>query len=422
MRLTMICGELPYPPNHGGTADMWRRVCALNAAGVKVRIVCWHQAAAEDAELAGHVAKVREVAESVAVYPFQNSGSSKIWRLASLSSLPWGASARALSGKNFAALLANERAAAPDAIWLDGLFGGDVALKLTRALNKPLFYRSQNIEHRYIGYQLASAKGIKAYLHWGLRNQGIRQFELKVMQTAQAFFDISVDDLAWWQQQGFRHGHWLPTLVDTGMTNALSAPLTTPATYDVGYLGNLFMPNNVFGVSWFVREVVPLLLRQRPELRIFIAGNRPCAQIRELLAGTPHVQLIESPADAVPVLRSARVLINPVFAGSGVNVKSVEMLFTPAHLVSTPKGLAGLPQAVVDCFQVADQPQPFAESILKALQAPAAEATPLPRQRARRLFMPARIADILPILQEAPSQITHPEVMCDTPQPQESAQ
>ncbi|GGP27876.1 glycosyltransferase [Silvimonas amylolytica] len=422
MRLTFICGELPYPPNHGGTADMWRRICALKEAGVKVRIVCWHEAAADDAALVSYVAKVREVAESVAVYPFQESGSSKIWRLANLFSLPWGASARALSGKHFVALLANERAAAPDAVWLDGLFGGDVALKLADALKTPLFYRSQNIEHRYIGYQLASAKGTKARLHWGLRNQGIRQFELKVMQRAQAFFDISVDDLAWWRQEGLTHGYWLPPLVDTGMTSALSAPLTVPATYDVGYLGNLFMPNNVFGVSWFVQEVVPLLLRQRPDARIFIAGNRPSEQIRALLATTPHVVLIESPADAVPVLRDARVLINPVFAGSGVNVKSVEMLFTPAHLVSTPKGLAGLPQTVVDCFQVADQPQAFAEAILKALQAPSAEGASSQRQRARQLFLPGRIADILPVLQAAPSLREHPGALRDTPQPQETAQ
>ncbi len=421
MRLTFVCGELPYPPNHGGTVDMWRRVCALTEAGVKVRIVCWHDA--NDARLASYVAKVREVAESVVVYPFQDSRSSKIWRLASLSSLPWGASARALSGKNFAALLANEIAAAPDAIWLDGLFGGDVALKLARALNKPLFYRSQNIEHRYIGYQLASARGSKARAHWWLRNQAIRQFELKVLQTAQAFFDISVDDLATWRQDGFTHGYWLPTLVDADMARALSAPLSEPATYDVGYLGNLFMPNNVFGVSWFIQDVVPLLLRQRPALRVFIAGNRPSEQIRALLGSTPHIELIESPADAVPVLRNARVLVNPVFAGSGVNVKSVEMLFTPAHLVSTSKGLAGLPQTVVDCFQVADQPQPFADAILNALHAAPVDATPTQRQRARQLFQPGRIADILPILQAPPPDRSgRPARLPDAVVPQESTQ
>lgn len=36
--------------------------------------------------------------------------------------------------------------------------------------------------------------------------------------------------------------------------------------------------------------------------------------------------LIENAPDAVAVLRDARVLVNPIFSGSGVNVKSVEML------------------------------------------------------------------------------------------------
>ncbi|MBB5190798.1 hypothetical protein HNQ50_001521 [Silvimonas terrae] len=402
MRLTLVCGELPYPPNHGGTVDMWRRVCALKDAGVSVRVVCWHQGAPDDATVAAYVSKVREVAESVIVYPFQHSHSSKFWRLARLFSLPWAASARCLSGKDFAALLANERAAQPDAIWLDGLYGGDVALKLARQLQKPLFYRSHNIEHRYTGYQLASARGLKTRLHWWLRDQGVRHYELQVLRTAQAFFDISVDDLATWKSQGFTHGHWLPTLIDTRMAQALSAPPVTPPAFDVGYLGNLFMPNNVFGISWFIEQVVPLLLQQQPGLRLFVAGSRPSAQVRALVASVPQITLIESPPDVVPVLRNARVLINPVFAGSGVNVKSVEMLFTPAGLVSTPQGLGGLPQVVADCFQVADQPQAFADAIFSVLHT---HADPLPRQRARLLFQPDRVSEILPILQEEPARL-----------------
>ncbi|MDR3427050.1 glycosyltransferase family 4 protein [Silvimonas sp.] len=402
MRLTFICAQLPYPPNHGGTVDMWRRVCALHDAGVKLRIVCWHQAEAGDPELAENLARIREKAESVVVFPFQTGLASKLPRLARLLTLPWAASARSLSEQAYAAVLGSERAAAVDAVWLDGLYGGDLALKLAHALQRPLFYRSHNIEHRYTRYQLNSAHGMREQAHWLLRNCNVEHFERRVLREAEAFFDISVDDLAYWRACGFTHGHWLPTLVDQEMAARLSAPVSRAPEFDVGYLGNLFMPNNVFGISWFIEQVVPTLLQRNPALRIFIAGSRPNERIRALLTAVPQITLIESPPDAAMVLRNAKVLINPVFAGSGVNVKSVEMLFTPAALVSTPQGLAGLPENVAACFQVATEADAFAQAIQNALQADLhTPAYALQRQRARQCFQSSRIAEILPVLQNS---------------------
>jgi hypothetical protein len=121
-------------------------------------------------------------------------------------------------------------------------------------------------------------------------------------------------------------------LVDESFAKRLSAPRKDPPQFDVGYLGNLFMPNNVQGLVWFLEKVAPLLLDACPGLRLFIAGSQPSDRIRAALAARPEVTLIENPRDAVTVLRDAQVLINPVFAGSGVNIKSVGNAVFPCRI------------------------------------------------------------------------------------------
>ena len=256
----------------------------------------------------------------------------------------------------------------PQAVLLEGLGGGLLAMRLAAKCQVPLFYRSQNIEHFYVAALLRRVKGARNRLV-GLTNLFTTlSFEEKVLRAAKRFFDISNADLQFWQQRGYTNGQWLPPIVDMPRAEKLSTPEYWQPAFDVAYVGNLFATNNVEGVLWFLREVLPLLRAQRPQLSLFIAGSRP---LPEVLAAAAEggATVVANPDDVVPHLRNARVLVNPVFAGSGMNIKSVEMLFTPAALVSTAQGLQGLPTHVRAEFAQADTAQAFAAAVAVALAA-----------------------------------------------------
>lgn len=399
MRITMICNELPFPPGHGGLVDVWRRLCAMKSAGVRVHLVCWGGGAA-GALRPEHLDKVREVVEDLYVFPFERTWRSRIKRTVHLWRLPWRVASRSLRPAEFRSLLEAQRAFDSQAIWLDAVYGGEVARGLAHELKLPLFYRSHNIEHRYTLHQARIARTARERFQWTLSLFNLRRYEHGILRESSAFFDISVDDLRYWEKLGFTSGYWLPPLVDESFAGRLSAPREGPPRFDVGYLGNLFMPNNVQGLVWFLEKVAPRLLDARPGLRLFIAGSQPSDQIRAALAARPEVTLIENPPDAVSILRDAQILINPVFAGSGVNIKSVEMLFSPAELISTPQGLAGLPDEVKNCFRVSKDESGFASAILDGLSSAAAGriADSESRAAARSYFRAKRIDDILPVL------------------------
>ena len=400
MKLLVLCNEPPYPPVHGGRADVWRRLVAMRHHGASLMLVFW--AADIDAERPSpdSMAVMRGIADDVHWCVIERTLAPRLRRLWLLHKHHSHVVSRLLDARARNQLLEKARAYAPDAIWLENIQAGPTALDLAQTLNVPLYVRSANVEHVYAGKQAQRALSRGTRLRWARNLDHLKALEFQTLSSAKRFFDISAHDMQWWAEQGVTNGSWLPSLVEDDFASRLSAPLQDgEQSHDVGYLGNLFTPNNVEGLLWYLQRVVPLLKAARPGIRIFIAGSRPSPVIQEA-AASAGVDLIANPPDAVTVLRKARVLVNPVFAGSGVNIKSIDMLFSPAHLVSTRQGLAGLPHDVTRFFQVAEEPQPFAAAILRQLDT-ADSAQSAERVSAQALFQSSAIRQVLNLMNES---------------------
>ena len=89
-----------------------------------------------------------------------------------------------------------------------------------------------------------------------------------------------------------------------------------------------------------------------------------------------------------PYLFGAKVLVNPVSIGSGVQLKMLDMLMTDVPIVTRSQGVRGLPPEVVSQFDVVDATEEFASAILRRLEAPAIDA--VERQRRPRALHPGR--------------------------------
>ena len=188
------------------------------------------------------------------------------------------------------------------------------------------------------------------------------------------------------------NGRWLPFLVDGPNSNAPAVA----KVWDVIFLGNLNTPNNYRGLEWFLNSVYPMLQRSDMGISVLIAGSNPSSEFRRLFRSVEGITVIENPLDSAAVLAQGRVLINPILSGSGVNIKSIEMLFQDAHLVTTPIGVRGFPDDVRQEFSVADTPTTFARAILASVSVPY-QSTPS-RETARLHFNAGRISDVLNML------------------------
>lgn len=392
MALKILCvtSEPPFPPNHGARVDVWNRYTLLRRAGCEIMLVTWAREPPSSADRAA----LSEVFSVVEVRPVGRSLRDLVKRLWYLPVHSPHVSSRLVPAGEVRAIADRAAAFGAQLVLAEEPYGAVLAMTLAERLELPLFYRSHNVEFRYMRSQARAATGMRRRVALRLASLHLEAFELALQQAARVVFDCSSTDAAYWKTRGVGHTMWLPNLFAHQPRQQRD---WAGRPYDVVFLGNLNTPNNVAGLAWFVGEVLPRLRRLHPGLRVCIAGSNPAAEVSDLLAGQPDVVLVRNPEKAEDVWSSGRVLINPVLTGSGSNVKSAEMLFYDAPLVTTPSGVREFPAWMRDEFAIGESAEAFADLIAQALRREGFELTAL-RMRLRRFFGPEGIKTMLDAL------------------------
>ncbi len=371
MKITVVSHEIPYPANRGARIDIWRRIKAFVSLGVEIQLISWFKESPNPEE----ITEMQKYCQKVNLIQFKSSLSSLVYRAIDLLNYPLEVTSRILRGEEYNNLLKDTRDFQPDVIWLDGIHGGNIATKLSEALEVPLITRSHNIEHLYYRRLQASTIGFKSKLKRYLSVAHLEKYEKDLLKKSLLFYDISADDFKYWEKQGFSNVRYLPPLIESmqesispkNISQENSQEKNIIPEYDVVFLGALYVDNNIAGVIWFLTQVVPIILNALPNTKFLIAGLNPVEKIKQLCESQSGVDLSINPPSSLAVYNSGRVLINPVLKGSGVSIKSVEMLLLGKPIVSTPQGISGLPPQAKQLFTVADSAQTFAKEIIQLL-------------------------------------------------------
>ena len=124
------------------------------------------------------------------------------------------------------------------------------------------------------------------------------------------------------------------------------------------FIGSFAHHPNRSAMLWFVDHVWPLLSHLNPTLHI-IAGkdHQPWVERFQL----PGVTVEGFVSDVRPAYRQASVIIAPLIASAGTNIKILEAMAMGKAIVSTTAGVNGL---TVQGVAIADNPHAFAEAIL----------------------------------------------------------
>lgn len=361
MKMTIVAMEIPYPPIHGGRVDVWRRVKMLAEQGTEIQMICWSREMPNAETLDVIYQYVKDF------YPiiYQRGLDVYLRRVFDLFLYPLEVTSRILRGEEWKQLIDSVRCFQPDVIFCDHIHSGWVASRLSKALERPMIVRSHDIEHLHYRYYLQCAKGYKKLVRLLSLNH-LEAYEKSLFKQSLAFYDISKDDLKFWKDQGFNNGYFLPPLIEFSQENNHKNTQKIKS-YDVVFLGNLNSENNVAGIIWFIEEVFPILKERSPGIKVLIAGSNPIPKIKTICENKEGLDLKINPPSAIEIYQSGRVLIDPVATGSGVSIKSIDMLAIGQPIVSRPKGLSGLPEEARQYFRVASDAPSFANEILNCL-------------------------------------------------------
>lgn len=100
------------------------------------------------------------------------------------------------------------------------------------------------------------------------------------------------------------------------------------------FLGSYFQPNNE-GILWFVHEVLPHV-----NIRMQIVGKN-MARLKQEHRELQDIEVISDAPDLTPYLIDADIMILPIFAGSGMKVKTCESLMYGKNIIGTVEAFEG---------------------------------------------------------------------------------
>jgi len=146
------------------------------------------------------------------------------------------------------------------------------------------------------------------------------------------------------------------------------------------FLGSFRHLPNQEALTWFLREVFPLVRTQEPRARLIIIGSDPPA--RHSLPDAEAIELIGFVDDVRAPLKKYSLFVCPILSGSGVRVKLLEAFAAGIPVVSTRLGAEGLAEKDGDLCALAEDATSFATHIVTLLRDPETAAQMAERARA----------------------------------------
>jgi polysaccharide biosynthesis protein PslH len=230
--------------------------------------------------------------------------------------------------------------------------------------NSVLF--QHNVETVIWERHAGNAKDPLRKCYFGVQAKRMFAFERDVCRTVRHTVAVSPVDA-----EGMRKMFEVANIseVPTGVDIEYYTPARpVPRLADVVFVGSMDWLPNVDAVIYFVRDILPLIRRKKPECRLAIVGRMPPPGIVALAEGDARILVTGTVADVRPYLWGSGVSIVPMRVGGGTRLKIYESMAAKIPIVSTPVGAEGLAASHPDNIRLADNPRDFADHCLELLE------------------------------------------------------
>jgi glycosyltransferase involved in cell wall biosynthesis len=244
------------------------------------------------------------------------------------------------------------------------------AVNLPRRLPCPAVLFTHNVESEIWRRRAEATSAVIPKALYGVQLERMMRFEERTLRRFDGVLAVSDAD-----------SHTLAALypgairrpirvVPTGVDTAFFAPSPSlPGGRRLVFTGSMDWQPNEDAMVFFVREILPLVRAEEPDVTLVIVGRAPTPAIRRL-AADPAITVTGRVDDVRPFIREAALYVVPLRIGGGTRLKIFEAMSMGRAVVSTTIGAEGLPVANGRDTIVADDPAAFARAILMLLRDP----------------------------------------------------
>ncbi len=172
-------------------------------------------------------------------------------------------------------------------------------------------------------------------------------------------------------QHAICNTHHAIDVLPNGVDLEYFTPSPAPRDPDtIVFTGKMSYHANVTAALFLVNDIMPLIWRERPGVRLQIVGKDPQSQVRNLAIRAPQSSICVTGAvpDIPPYLWQAQVAVVPIVYGAGSQFKVLEAMACGTPVVATPQAVSALQVTDGEHLLVGDGAAAFARQTLRLLQ------------------------------------------------------
>jgi glycosyltransferase involved in cell wall biosynthesis len=242
-----------------------------------------------------------------------------------------------------------------------------VALNFIDALRKhsdaKLLFYGHEIEHLRLR-ERAKIRGSSLISKAGARKMEER--EQRVWSMVDTIYYPSDQETAYVKARSPNYqARTIPLLGFRDFASPEDAKLSTRR--DILFVAGFAHEPNEDAALWFVKMILPIILKRKPTARIWLVGSHPTRKIRDL-ASDPSIAVTGFVTDEQLAAHytNARVAVAPLRYGAGMKGKVIEAMRFGVPIVTTPFGVQGMTELATK-LPIHLDPVAFAEAVLTLL-------------------------------------------------------
>jgi len=248
-----------------------------------------------------------------------------------------------------------------DFIQFEGLQTTTYINTIKKNSNAKIIYRPHNIEHRIWERISKNQKFILFKILYKIISLQLKKYEKKIINKYDIIIPITEIDANFFKINGNNKPlHVYPFGID------IVENFSPCNNNDLFFIGALDWKPNIEGLIWFITNVWQDIKRQFPDIKFYIAGRNPSKKTKRII-NKLEANFIGEVEDSGKFIKEHKIMIVPLFAGSGIRVKIIEAMAYGKIIITTPIGIEGIPAQHMTNIIIAEKKEDFIFYINKIL-------------------------------------------------------
>ena len=154
-------------------------------------------------------------------------------------------------------------------------------------------------------------------------------------------------------------------IIPNGVDHDFFKPQDKEKLYDLVFSGNMSYPPNVNAVDYLANEILPIVWKTLPEVKLYIAGADPDSKVKKV--ASEHIIVSGWLDDIRDAYAQSRVFIAPMRIGTGLQNKLLEAMSMRLPAITSPLANASLGAKPDEEILVGNNAKELAQHIITLL-------------------------------------------------------